>query len=144
MPFPPWTEEHDRVRQMVREFAEKELAPYRHEWDKAGHFPREVFQQLASLGLLGIKLPESVGGLGLDWWYTVAFFEGLAHCRNAGVIMSIAVDTDMATPIINEIGTPEQKEEFLVPVVKGEKVAALGVSEPGAGSDVANLRTTAK
>src|SRR5688572_5134919 len=107
MSFPPWTEEHDRVRQMVREYAERELAPHRHEWDKAGEFPREVFRELAGLGLLGIRYPEEIGGLGLDWWTTVAFLEGLAWCRNAGVIMSIMVDTDMATPIINEIGTKE-------------------------------------
>lgn len=144
MSFPPWTEEHDRVRQMVREYAEKELAPHRYEWDKAGEFPREVFKQLADLGLLGIRFSPEIGGLGLDWWTTVAFIEGLSHSRNAGLMMSILVDTDMATPIINEIGTKEQKEEFLVPTLRGEKVAALGVTEPGAGSDVAGIRTTAR
>jgi len=144
MPFPPWTEEHTRVRQMVRDYAERELAPHRHEWDKAEHFPREVFDQLAALGLLGIRCSPEIGGLGLDWWTTVAFIEGLAHCRNAGLMMSVLVDTDMATPIIHEIGTAEQKEEFLAPTIRGEKIAALGVSEPGGGSDVAALRTTAK
>ncbi len=144
MQFPPFTDDHDRLRAAVREFAEKELAPHKHEWDKQGHFPREVFNQLADLGVLGIRVAPEYGGLGLDWWSTVAFVEGLGHCRNAGVIMSILVDTDMATPIISEIGTPEQKEEFLAPVVRGEKIAALGVSEPGAGSDVASIRCTAK
>lgn len=144
MPFPPWTEEHHRFRDTVREFAEKELAPHRHEWDKAGEFPREVFSKLADLGCLGIRFGEDVGGLGLDWWYTVAFIEGLAYSRNAGLMMSVLVDTDMATPIIHEIGTPEQKAEFLAPTVRGEKVACLGVTEPGAGSDVANIRTTAR
>jgi alkylation response protein AidB-like acyl-CoA dehydrogenase len=144
MSFPPWTEEHTRVRAMVREYAERELAPHRHEWDKAGGFPREVFTQLADLGLLGIRYSPEIGGLGLDWWTTVAFIEGLAHCRNAGVLMSVLVDTDMATPIIHEIGTQEQKEEFLAPTIRGEKIAALGVTEPGGGSDVAALRTTAK
>ncbi len=142
--FPPFTEEHDRVRQAVREFAERELAPHRYDWDKAGEFPREVFTQLAELGVLGIRHSTDIGGLGLDWWYTVAFLEGLAHCRNAGLMMSVMVDTDMATPIINEIGTKEQKEEFLAPVIRGEKIAALGVTEPGCGSDVAAIRTTAK
>jgi citronellyl-CoA dehydrogenase len=144
MPFPPWTEEHHRFRDTVREFAEKELAPHRHEWDKAGEFPREVFSKLADLGCLGIRFGEDVGGLGLDWWYTVAFIEGLAYSRNAGLMMSVLVDTDMATPIIHEIGTAEQKAEFLAPTVRGEKVACLGVTEPGAGSDVANIRTTAR
>jgi citronellyl-CoA dehydrogenase len=144
MAFPPFHDDHERLRASVREFAERELAPHRHEWDKAGEYPyREVFKQLADLGLLGIRFGEDVGGLGLDWWYTAAFIEGLAHSRNAGLMMSILVDTDMATPIIHEIGTPEQKQEFLAPIVRGEKIAALGVTEPGAGSDVANITTTA-
>lgn len=142
--FPPFTEEHHQLRAMVRKFAEEELAPHREEWDKAGGFPREVFQKLAELGVLGIRFPEAYGGLGLDWWYTTAFVEGLAYARNSGLTMSILVDTDMATPIIAEIGTDEQKKEFLEPVIKGEKVAALGVTEPNAGSDVASIRTTAR
>ena len=144
MTFPAWTDEHDAVRRAVRDYAERELAPHRYTWDKAGGFPREVFKQLADLGLLGIRFGPEVGGLGLDWWTTAAFIEGLAHCRNAGLMMSILVDTDMATPIVHEIGTPEQKEQFLAPVVRGEQVAALGVTEPGAGSDVASIRTVAK
>ncbi len=143
MAFPEWTEEHNQLREMVKDYAERELAPYRHDWDKAGGFPREVFKQMADLGLLGIRCEEQYGGLGLDWWYTVAYVEGLSFCRNAGLMMSLLVDTDMATPIISEIGTEEQKQEFLAPVIAGEKVAALGVTEPGCGSDVAALRTTA-
>lgn len=144
MAFPNWSDEHTQLRDTVRKFAESELAPHRHEWDKAERFPREVFKQLADLGVLGIRFDPAVGGLGLDWWYTAAFVEGLSHARNAGLIMSVLVDTDMATPIIDEIGTKEQKEEFLAPLIRGEKVAALGVSEPNCGSDVAAIRTTAK
>jgi citronellyl-CoA dehydrogenase len=96
------------------------------------------------LGLLGIRFGEDVGGLGMDWWSSTAYVEELVHCHNAGVIMSILVNSDMATPIIDEIGTPEQKQEFLAPVVAGEKIAALGVTEPNAGSDVANICTTAR
>ena len=142
--IPEWTEEHNQLREMVKDFAVRELAPHRYDWDKAGGFPREVFKQMAELGLLGIRFPEAHGGLGLDWWYSVAFVEGLSWCRNAGLMMmSVLVDTDMATPIIAEIGTEEQKQEFLAPVIAGEKIAALGVTEPGCGSDVAALRTTA-
>lgn len=130
MAFPNWSDEHVQLRDSVRKFAEQELAPHRHEWDKAEKFPREVFKQLADLGVLGIRFDPAIGGLGLDWWYTAAYVEGLSHARNAGLIMSVLVDTDMATPIIDEIGTKEQKEEFLAPVIRGEKVAALGVSEP--------------
>jgi len=141
--FPPWTDEHAQLRQTIRDYAEKQLAPHAEEWDKAGAFPREVFHDLADLGVLGIRMPEEIGGLGLDWWYTVAFIEGLMHARNSGLLMSVLVDTDMATPIISEIGTDAQKQEFLAPTIAGERVAALGVTEPGCGSDVAAIRTTA-
>lgn len=143
--FPPFEDEHHQLRALARDFAEKELAPHSAAWDKAGEWPhREIFARLAALGLLGIRFPEAYGGLGLDWWYTTAMVEGLGHARNGGVVMSILVDTDMATPIITEIGTEEQKHEFLAPVIAGEKIAALGVSEPDCGSDVAALRTTAR
>lgn len=144
MQFPPFGPEHDQLRETVRAFAAQELAPHRYDWDAAGEFPRSVFKDLADLGLLGIRFPEAHGGLGLDWWYTAAFIEGLAASRNAGLMMSVLVDTDMATPIIAEIGTEEQKAEFLAPVIRGEKIAALGVTEPGAGSDVSGIRTTAR
>ena len=144
MPFPQWTDEHHQLRAMVRKYAEEQLAPNRFEWDRAGEFPRKIFNELADLGVLGIRFSPEIGGLGQDWWMTLAFIEGLAHAKNAGLVMSILVDTDMATPIIHEIGTKEQKEEFLAPVIRGEKVAALGVTEPGAGSDVASIRTTAR
>jgi alkylation response protein AidB-like acyl-CoA dehydrogenase len=144
MAFPQWTEEHRQLRDLVKRYAEEQLAPHRFEWDKAGEFPRQVFRDLADMGVLGLRFSPDIGGMGLDWWMTVAFIEGLAYCRNAGLIMSVLVDTDMATPIIHEIGTEEQKQEFLAPVVRGEKVAALGVTEPGAGSDVAAIRTTAR
>jgi len=144
MPFPPWTESHDQLRQTVRDYCKNELAPHAAEWDKAGGFPRKVFKDLADLGLLGIRWPEAVGGLGLDWWYSLAFMEELIHCRSGGVMMSVLVDSDMATPVIAEVGTPEQQQAWLAPVVSGELVAALGVTEPGAGSDVASIRTTAR
>jgi citronellyl-CoA dehydrogenase len=144
MDFPPVTDEHRQLRETVRRYAEEQLAPHRVEWDKAGGFPRQVFRDLAELGVLGLRVDPAYGGLGLDWWMTVAFVEGLAAARNAGLTMSVLVQTDMATPIIAEIGTDEQKREFLAPAVAGERIAALGVSEPGAGSDVAAIRTTAR
>lgn len=144
MPYPPFGIDHEQLRKTVRDYCQRELAPHAAEWDKEGGFPREVFRDLANLGLLGIRFDPELGGLGLDWWYTVCFIEELVHARSGGVVMSVLVDTDMATPIIHEIGTPEQKKEFLEPTIAGEKVAALGVSEPGAGSDVAAIRTTAR
>jgi citronellyl-CoA dehydrogenase len=127
----------------VRQFAES-LAPHAEEWDEAGIFPREVFKQAGDLGLLGIRVPEALGGSELDWWFTTCYVEELIHTYNAGLNMALMVQSDMATPIIAEIGSDEVKREFLAPAVKGEKIAALGVSEPGGGSDVAAIRTTAR
>ena len=138
-----FTEEHRVFRATVRKFAES-LAPFAEEWDEAGIFPREVFKQAAELGLLGIRAEEAHGGLGLDWWFSVPYIEELVRTRNAGLNMALMVQSDMATPIIDEIGSDEVKREFLAPAIAGDKIAALGVSEPGGGSDVAAIRTTAK
>ncbi len=138
-----FTEEHQQIRATVRRFA-KSLAPYAEEWDQVGIFPREIFNQAGELGLLGIGHDTEVGGLGLDWWYTACYAEELVHSHNAGVNLGLMVQSDMATPIINEIGSDEVKREFLEPAITGEKIAALGVSEPGGGSDVAAIRTTAR
>lgn len=144
MTFPPWTDEHAMIRKTVRDFTLSRLTPHRESWDKAGGYPaHEIAKEMADLGLLGIRFPEENGGLGLDWWATAAYVEELCEARNGGVVMSILVNTDMATPVIAELGTPEQREEFLEPLIRGEKVAALGVTEPGCGSDVAAIRTTA-
>src|SRR5699024_4741459 len=131
-----FTEEHNRLRASVTSFA-KELAEHGEEWDEAGIFPREIFKRAGDLGLLGIRFDEKYGGGALDWWYTTAYVEALQHSYNAGVNMALMVQSDMATPIINTIGSDELKREFLEPAIKGEKIAALGISEPGGGSDVA-------
>lgn len=136
-------EEHRAFRETVRKFA-RSLQPHAKEWDDAGIFPREVFKQAADLGLLGVRVDPEYGGSGLDWWFTVALVEELVHSENAGVNLALMVQSDMATPIIHEIGSDELKREFLEPAVKGEMIAALGVSEPSGGSDVAAIRTTAK
>src|SRR2546421_9243852 len=140
----PFTPEHELFRRNLRNYVEKELAPHALEWDEAGIFPREVFTGMAEIGALGINYPEEVGGSAGDYWYVVVLAEELVHSRNSGVNMALLVQSQMATPIINEIGTPEQKKEFLIPALRGDKIAALGISEPDAGSDVANIRTTAR
>jgi citronellyl-CoA dehydrogenase len=140
----PFTPEHEAFRKSVRQWVEKELAPHALEWDRAGIFPKELFKKAGELGFLGINHDPKYGGSGLDYWYVTAFAEELVGTRNSGVNMALLVQSQMATPIINEIGTDEQKREFLAPALAGEKIAALGVSEPGAGSDVANLKTTAR
>lgn len=138
-----FTEEHQALRKTVRQFAES-LAPHAEEWDEAGIFPKEIFKQAGDLGLLGIRVGEEWGGSDLDWWFTTAYVEELVQTHSAGLNMALMVQSDMATPIIHEIGSDEVKREFLAPAVKGEKIAALGVSEPGGGSDVAAIRTTAR
>ncbi len=139
-----FNDEHETLRKTVRDFAEKEIAPFAEKWDDEEIFPREVFKKAGDLGLLGIRFDPDFGGSGLDYWYTVAYAEALTYSKSAGVNMALMVQSDMATPVINDLGSKEQKEEFLAPSIKGEKIAALGVSEPGVGSDVANLKTTAK
>src|SRR5688572_3972991 len=139
-----FTDEHDIFRRSFRDFVEKELRPHTDEWERAESFPREVFRRMGELGFFGMSYPEELGGGGGDYWYNVVYGEELTRSGSAGLNMSLMVQSDMATPIINAIGTREQKEEFLVPALRGEKIAALGISEPGAGSDVAAIRTTAR
>ena len=136
-------DDHRQLRRTTRQFAER-LAPHAEEWDEAGIFPREVFKEAGTLGLLGIRFSPDLGGSGLDWWYTTAYAEELVRSRNAGVNMGLMVQSDMATPILQEIGSDEIKRTFLAPAIQGEMIAALGISEPGGGSDVAAIRTTAR
>ena len=140
----PYNEEHDLFRKTVRDFAEKELAPHVDQWEKDELFPNWVFKRAGELGITGAHYPEEVGGAGGDYWMSIVKAEELTRCGAAGLTMGLLVQSDMATPVINDIGTDEQKEEFLRPALEGDKIAALGVSEPGAGSDVAGLRTTAR
>jgi citronellyl-CoA dehydrogenase len=140
----PFTEDHQQFRKTVRAFAEKELAPHVEEWEHDELFPNWVFKRAGELGILGAHFPEEHGGAGLDYWFSAAKAEELPHSRMAGVNMGLLVQSDMATPVISDIGTKEQIEEFLKPALAGDKIASLGVSEPAAGSDVAGILTTAK
>jgi citronellyl-CoA dehydrogenase len=142
--FNPFTEEHDQFRKMVRDFAEKELAPNADEWEESGCFPSEVFKKAGELGIHGAHYPEAHGGSGGDYWFSVAKAEELPRARSAGVTMGLLVQSDMATPVISDLGTDEQIDTFLKPALSGDMVAAIGVSEPAAGSDVAGIQTTAK
>jgi len=141
--YPQFTEEHEALRKTVRDWAVKELHPHVQEWEAARLFPREVFNKAGELGLLGIRVPEEHGGLGLDWWYTVCYAEELVYSGMAGLTMALLVQSDMATPVIGEIGDDYHKRNFLEPAVTGQAIAALGITEPDAGSDVAGIRTTA-
>jgi citronellyl-CoA dehydrogenase len=140
----PYSEEHVHFRNTVRQFAEREIAPYADEWEKAKDFPNELFKKAAEVGIFGAHYPEAHGGAGGDYWFSVAKAQELPRGRCAGVTMALLVQSDMATPVISDLGTPEQIEEFLKPALAGEKIASIGVSEPGAGSDVAGIRTHAR
>jgi citronellyl-CoA dehydrogenase len=139
-----FSEEHELFRKTVRSFAEKELLPHAEEWERDEMFPNWVFKRAGELGILGAHYPEEHGGAGGDYWFSVAKGEELPRCGSAGVSMGLLVQSDMATPCISDLGTKEQIDEFLRPALAGDRIVALGVSEPDAGSDVAGIRTTAR
>jgi citronellyl-CoA dehydrogenase len=139
-----FTEEHDAIRQAVAQFIDNELNPRTDEWEQAGLFPaHEVFRQLGELGFLGISKPVEYGGMGLDYSYQIVFSEELGRVRSGGVSMAIGVQTDMATPALAKFGSDWLRREFLTKAISGEAVFAIGVSESGAGSDVAAIKTRA-
>jgi citronellyl-CoA dehydrogenase len=139
-----FTEEHDAIRQAVAQFVDNELNPCTDEWEQAGIFPaHEVFKQLGELGFLGICKPVEYGGMGLDYSYQIVFSEELGRVRSGGVSMAIGVQTDMATPALAKFGGDWLRSQFLTKAISGEAVFAIGVSEAGAGSDVAAIKTTA-
>ena len=132
------TEQHEEIRRTLRKFIESEINPHIDEWEKAEIFPaHEVFKKLGDLGLLGITKPEKWGGLGLDYSYQAVMNETLGFCNAGGVPMAIGVQTDMATPALARFGSDDVCKEFLAPSIAGDLVACIGVSEVGAGSDVA-------
>jgi len=140
-----FTQEHEELKRTVERFVENEINPFVDEWEEAGIFPaHELFRKLGDLGLLGLTKPEAYGGAALDYSYSVVMAEALGNTRCGGVPMAIGVQTDMATPALARFGSDELRSEFLAPAIAGDMVACVGVSEPGAGSDVASIRTTAR
>ena len=140
-----YKEEHHALINTVRDFAINEIHTFIEEWEKEGMFPaHSLFKKLGSIDLLGITKSATSGGMGLDYSYGLAFAEGLGHAWDLGVITAIGVHTDMATPSIDRFGSEELKKEFLEPSIKGEFVAALALSEVGAGSDLAAIKSSAR
>ena len=138
-------EDHLALQDSLKKFIDAEINPFIDEWEKAEIFPaKELFRKMGRLGFLGVHKPVEFGGQGLDYSYAAAFAEALTHIRCGGVPMAIGVQTDMATPALAKHGSDEVRREFLAPSVSGEYVACLGVSEVGAGSDVASIRTVAR
>jgi citronellyl-CoA dehydrogenase len=139
-----FTEEHEQFRKAVRQVVENDINPYVDEWEAAGIFPaKQVFSKLAEIGALGLEYDPEFGGQGADHSYTLVLAEELGRIDCAGVPMAIAVQAGMATPSLAKYGSPELKRKYLEPALRGELVAAIGVSEPDAGSDVAGIRTKA-
>ena len=140
-----FTAEHRQLDATVTRFIEQEINPHVDAWEQAGEFPSHaVFKKLGNLGLLGLKYPAAYGGAELDFSYSMVMAEALGHCACGGVPMAIGVQTDMATPALARFGSDELRRDWLAPTIAGDMVACLGVSEPGAGSDVAAARTTAR
>jgi citronellyl-CoA dehydrogenase len=140
-----FTQEHEEIRRTMKKFIDAEVNPYVDEWEAAEQFPaHEVFKKLGNLGMLGLTKPEAYGGAALDYSYSMVFAETLGQIRCGGVPMAIGVQTDMATPALARFGSDELRKEFLTPAIAGDMVTCIGVSEPGAGSDVASIRTTAR
>lgn len=140
----PFTSEHEMFRKAVSDFVEREIKPNGEDWEKIGEVPREVFQKLGELGVLGVRYDEKYGGSGLDFWYTLILCEELAKSNYIGVAVSILMQCEMCTAAIHEEGSEELKQQFLVPAIKGEALGCLGVTEPSTGSDVGSIRTAAR
>lgn len=138
------TQEHLELKRTIANFVENEINPYVDEWEKAGIFPaKTLFKKMGDLGLLGISKPEECGGMGLDYSYEMVAAEEFGAIRCGALPMAIGVQTNMATPALARFGSDYVKETFLAPAIAGDLVACIGVSEPGAGSDVAGLTTSA-
>ena len=138
------TQQHEELRRTAVRFIEAEINPHIDEWEANEIFPaHEVFKKLGNLGLLGINKPIENGGMGLDYSYAAVFNEATGHINCGGVPMAIGVQTDMATPALARFGSPELRAEYLAPAIAGDMVTCIGVSEPGAGSDVAAIKTCA-
>jgi len=139
------THEHKELYRTAKKFVLEEINPHVPEWEEAGIWPaREVLKKLGALGMLGISKPAEYGGLGLDYSYSMMFAQALGNCHCGSVPMGIGVVTDMATPALARFGSAELKKEYLEPVIRGEQVCSVAVSEAGAGSDVASIKTTAR
>jgi len=139
---PIFTDEHEDLRASMEAWVKKELHPHRNEWEDT-KWPDEAMRRAGELGYLGLCFPEEYGGQGGDYFYSLVRAEAMSYSGSGGLGMGFAVQTDMVLPPIHLLGTEEQKQRYLVPGIQGTRIGALGITEPGAGSDVAGIRTTA-
>src|SRR6478672_11679663 len=136
------SDEQRAIRDLAREVAEAEIVPHAAQWDRDHHFPRELYRRLGEVGLMGVCVPEELGGAGADFVAYVLVLEELSRA-DAGVGVTVAVHTSAATLPIVAFGTDEQKRRFVPPLARGEVIGAFALTEPGSGSDAGSLRTTA-
>ena len=140
-----FTQEHNELSDSLKKFIEGEINPHVDEWEEAEAFPaHELFRKMGNLGFLGIGKPVEYGGSGLDYSYETVASVALGSIDCGGVAMAIGVQTDMCSPALARFGSDELCEEFLRPAISGDAVGAIGVTEPGAGSDVSGIKTTAR
>ena len=137
-----FTDEHEDLRESMQAWVKAELFPHRNEWEETT-WPNEIMRRAGELGFLGLCFPEEYGGQGGDYYYSLVRAECMSYSGSGGTNMGFAVQTDMVLPPVHLLGTEEQKQRYLVPGIKGEKIGCLGITEPGAGSDVAGIRTKA-
>ena len=142
-PSPYYTPEHEAFRDVMRRFVAKEITPYADQWDEAEEFPRELYKKASQIGMLQLGFPEEYGGLPTDGFFRIILSEELAQAGSGGVSASLMSHTIGAPPIAR-LGSEAMKRRVLPQVLSGEKISALAITEPSGGSDVANLRTTAR
>lgn len=144
MSFQPFTEEHQLLAESLRAWVRKEIVPHVDQWEKDNHCPPEIFRKMGAQGYLGVSFPEAVGGSGMDLWASVVLMRELTYANAGGLSMSLYAHTFLPLPLILALGTEAQQQGWLKPALKGEKIAGLAITEPGAGSDVGGITTTAK
>ena len=142
--YPFFTEEHELFRETVKKFCREEVARHAVEWEDAHCYPKELFKKAAGLGLFGVRVAPEWGGAGMDWWASAAAYDAMRFTDFPSLNIGLMVQADLTIPLIEKLGKDEQKREFLRPAVLGERVAALAISEPECGSDVAAMRTLAR
>ncbi len=143
MPVQYFTDAHEELRLHIRRFLEKEVVPYLDEWEET-LFPDAIVRRMGELGFLGLRYPPELGGQGGDYFSAVVLSEEMARAHTGGLGMAVAVQSEMATPPVFKFGSPEQHRKFLVPAISGEAIAAIAMTEPDAGSDLASTTTVAK
>ncbi|HEX6348306.1 MAG TPA: acyl-CoA dehydrogenase family protein [Candidatus Dormibacteraeota bacterium] len=143
MPVQYFTGSHEELRLHIRRFLEKEVVPHLDEWEET-LFPDSIFKRFGELGFLGLRYPPEYGGQGGDYFSAVVLSEEMARAHCGGLAMAVAVQTEMATPPVFKFGTDAQRRRFLAPAIRGEAIAAIAMTEPDAGSDLAGMKTTAR